>query len=142
MWASPLKEPKIKADKEEQNEIKKFKKPKPIISRASIKKMTGVKSVDSMGCEWADRWVTQLIQENAYPPQLLSADFESMLGKFFEIKTALSIIERFRTDYRRAFALSLGEQIESSEPDNLEWLIDVLRSDPNVIRALPPNYLN
>lgn len=142
MWSSPLKEPKIKADKEEQNEIKKFKKPKPIISRASIKKMTGVKSVDSMGCQWADRWIMQLIQENAYPPQLLSADFESMLGKFFEIKTALSIIERFRTDYRRAFALSIGEQIEQSESDNLAWIVDVLRSDPNVIRELPPNYLN
>jgi hypothetical protein len=141
MWSSPLKEPKIKADKEEQIEIKKFKKPKPIISRASIKKLTGVKSVDLLGCQWADRWVMQLIQENAYPPQLLSADFESMLGKYFEIKTALSIIERFRTDYRNAFALSLGEQIELSEPDNLAWIVDVLRSDPNVIRELPPNYL-
>lgn len=142
MWASPLKEPKRKADKEEkEDEIKKFKKPKAVISRSCIKHITGVKSVDKLGCEWADRWVEQLIRERCLPPQILSADFESVLGKFLVIKDALEILEQFRNDYRRAFPLTC-EVITEEIPEGLDWIVEVLRSDPAVIKYLPPHYLD
>jgi hypothetical protein len=139
MWASPLKPPKAAKAKEEKETIEKFKKPKPVLTKACVKRIADVKSVDRIGCEWADRWVDQLIRENMYPPQFLSEDFDSMLGKFMEIKTALDILSRFKSEYRRAFPLS---ETAETIPDKLEWLIGVLRSDPVVIKSLPPHYLD
>jgi hypothetical protein len=135
MNASPLKPPKAK---KEDDVLEKFKKPKAVISKSTVKKIAEVKSVDKLGCEWADRWVTQLIRERCLPPQLLSEDFESVLGKFMIIKDALEILEQFRNDYRRAFPLALVED----SPDTLDWLRDTLRADPAALDDLPPHYLD
>jgi hypothetical protein len=90
-----------------------------------------------MGCRWFDRWVDQLVRENSYPPQLKSDDFYSLLGCYFEGKTILDILERVRRDYRRAFPLAEPEEPE----DNLSWLPEALKADPNALILLPPNYL-
>jgi len=119
-------------------ELKPFKKEKPITSKGQLKRITGVKSVDSEGCRWFDRWVEQLVREHSYPPQLKSDDFYSLLGRYFDGKLIMTILERARTEYRRAFPLC--EPVDDSE-DDLAWLIETIRLDPNALALLPPNYL-
>lgn len=138
MWASPLKPPKATKVKAEKEVAEKWKKSKAVVSKATIKRAVGVKSVDRLGCEWADRWITQLIREKCLPPQLLSDDFESVLGKFMIIKDALEILDKFRNDYRAAFPLSVVDD----SPDSLDWLRATLLADAAVINNLPPHYLD
>jgi hypothetical protein len=135
MWASPLKQPKPEKAAKEPDQ---FKKLKPTIGRSTVRRLAEVKTVDRLGCEWADRWVDQLIRERCLPPQLLSDDFESMLGKYLEVKDAIAIAERFRAEYRAAFPLAGVEPAA----DTLSWLPDVLRSDPAVLSELPAGYLD
>jgi hypothetical protein len=115
-----------------------FKKAKPLISKGQLKRITGVKNVDAMGCYWFDRWVDQLCRERSYPPQLKSDDFYSLLGTYFDGTVILEILEKARVDYRRAFPLCEPE----AEEDNLSWLVGVLKADPNAMVDLPPKYLD
>lgn len=131
-------EKKGDAEKLWKEELKKFKKAKPLISRGALKRITGVKNVDRAGCYWFDEWINQLVRERSYPPQLKSDDFYSLLGKYFDGKTILEILEKARREFRQAHQLC--EPVE--ETDTLEWVIDVLRADPNALIGLPPNYLS
>jgi hypothetical protein len=126
-----------KEEEQRKEELKKFKKSKPLISKGALKRITGVKTVDSAGCYWFDEWINQLVRERSYPPQLKSDDFYSLLGKYFDGKTILEILEKARREFRQSHPLC--EPVE--ETDTLEWLIDVLRADPNALIDLPPNYL-
>ena len=140
MWESPLKIKTPKQEKEKnplEQELKKFKKPKCLISKASAKKVAMVKSVDSAGCFWLERWIDQLVRERSYPPQLKSDDFYSLLSRYFEPKVVLEILERVRKDYRQAFPLS--EPVD--EEDDLSWLSETLKADPHAIKLIPENYL-
>jgi hypothetical protein len=122
--------------KEAKEQIALFKKEKPLISKGQLKRITGVKNVDAMGCYWFDRWIDQLVRERSYPPQLKSDDFYSLLGRYFDGKVILEILEKARIEYRRAFPLC------EPECDDLSWLIGVLKADPNAMSLLPPNYLD
>ena len=137
-WESPLKKP-VKKEKETpiQEELKKFKKPKCLISKSSAKKIVAVKAVDSAGCFWLERWVEQLVRERSYPPQLKSDDFYSLLSRYFENRVVLDILDRVRKDYRQAFSLS--EPVV--DDDDLSWLNETLKADPHAISELPENYL-
>ena len=130
-----MKKPKSKKDNPLVEELKKFKKPKCVISRSCVKRITLRKDVDKLGCEWVARWIEQLIRENAYPSPLLDDDFDYLLGKYFDVPKALSIVEQLRNDYRKAFPLT--------EPpdDDLLWVAAVLRADPKALELLPPHYL-
>ena len=125
-------------NKEDKEQIALFKKAKPLISKGQLKRITGVKNVDAMGCYWFDRWVDQLCRERSQPPQLKRDDFYSLLGTYFEGKVILEILEKARVEYRRAFPLCEPE----AEEDNLSWLVTTLRSDPNAMVDLPQNYLD
>jgi len=130
-----------KKDKEKEKalkeELKPFKKEKPLTSKGQLKRITGVKNVDSEGCRWFDRWVEQLVREHSYPPQLKSDDFYSLLGHYFDGKKIIDILEHARMDFRRAFPLC--EPIE--DVDDLTWLAEALKADPMALSLLPPNYL-
>lgn len=117
--------------------LKDFKKKRPLLSNASLKRICSVKTSDTASCYWLQQWIDQFVRENSYPPQLVSDDFYSLLSHYFEPKKIVDILERVRRDYRRAFPLSEPQE----EVDTLEWLIDLLRKDPAVIKELPPNYL-
>lgn len=131
-----MNKPKPKVDPIEE-ELKKFKKSKPIVSKAAVKRITGVSNVDAAGCFWLDTWIEQLVRERSYPPQLKSDDFYSLLGRYFAPDTILEVLEKARTDYRRAFPLA-----DPTPPDDdLRWLPETLRADPNAIKDLPLNYL-
>ena len=134
-WTSPLKKPKSKSNPL-QEELKKFKKPKCVISKACVKRITLRKDVDHRACEWVARWIEQLIRERCFPSSLLDDDFDSLLGKYFDVKDALNIIEQLRNDYRKAFPLT--------EPpdDDLSWVADVIRKDLHALELLPHGYLN
>jgi len=82
---NPFQKPKKEKDLIAE-ELKKFKKERPIMSKGQLKRITGVKSVDEAGCRWFDRWVDDLVRSNCYPPQLKSEDFYSLLGHYFEGK--------------------------------------------------------
>lgn len=135
MWSSPIKQKKVKEDPIEE-ELKKFKKPKPLCSKATVKRTTGASNVDVAGCFWLDKWIEQLVRERSYPPQLKSDDFYSLLGRYFEPRTILEVLEKARSDYRRAFPLS----DPTPEDDDLHWLPDLLLKDPNALKDLPVNY--
>jgi hypothetical protein len=113
-----------------------FKKSRPVLSKASVKRVVLVKNVDEAGCYWLEHWIEQLVRERSYPPQLKSDDFYSLLGRYFDGPTILSVLERARADYRRAFPLAAKEEV-----DDLSWLASTLRADPNALIDLPPNYL-
>jgi hypothetical protein len=112
-----------------------FKKARPALSKGSVKRIVRVKQVDEAGCYWMENWIDQLIRGNSYPPQLKSGDFCSLLGRYFDAPTILSILEKARTDYRRAFPMA------DPEDDDLSWLVTILRSDPNALIDLPHNFL-
>jgi hypothetical protein len=114
-----------------------FKKEKPFISKGQLKRITGVKNVDAMGCYWFDRWVDQLVRERSYPPQLKSDDFYSLLGRYFNGEVILEVLDKARVEYRRAFPLC-----EPEESEDLSWLVGVLKADPNALSLLPPDYLD
>lgn len=132
-WSNPIKQKKIK----QEDSLKDFKKKRPIISNASLKRICAVKNSDLSGCQWLERWLEQFVRENSYPPKLISDDFYSLLNHYFEPKIVVDILEKVRKDYRRAFPLSEPQE----EVDTLEWLIDLLRKDPVVVAELPPDYL-
>lgn len=131
-WSNPIKKRK-KAD----DPLKDFKKKRPSLSNASVKRVCAVKTSDTASCRWLQNWIDQFVRENSYPPQLVSDDFYSLLSHYFEPKKIVDILERVRRDYRRAFPLSEPQE----EVDTLEWLIDLLRKDPIVVAELPPDYL-
>jgi len=110
------------------------------MSKGQLKKIVSVKNVDTTGCYWFDRWIDQLVRERSYPPQLKSDDFYSLLGRYFEGKVILEILERAREDYRRAFPLC--EPVE--EVGDLSWLVSAIKADPNALAfapLLPHNFL-
>ena len=113
-----------------------FKKARPVLSKGSVKKIALVKNVDEAGCYWMEHWIDQLVRESSYPPQLKSDDFYSLLGRYFDGPTILSVLERARADYRRAFPMA-----DPQEADDLSWLVATLRADPNALIDLPLNYL-
>lgn len=135
MWESPIKQKKKDKITPLQEELKKFKKPKCLISKSSAKQIVGVKNVDSTGCFWLERWIEQLVRERSYPPQLKSDDFFSLLSRYFENKVVLEILDKVRKEYRLAF--SLNEPPE----DDLSWLVGVLKADPMVMKDLDPDFL-
>ena len=132
-WVSPLKKPK--KTKEEQ-EKEGFKAAKCVVPAATVKRVTGVTTVDDLQCRWMERWIDQLVRENSYPPQLRSADFYSLLGTFFSGDVALAILERCRNEFARAFPLT-----QKAKEDDLSWLAAVLRSDPAALQDMPKDYL-
>jgi hypothetical protein len=127
------KEAKEKAKEQERL----FKKAKPVLSKGSVKRIVLVKNVDEAGCYWMENWIDQLVRGYSYPPQLKSDDFYSLLGRYFDSATILSVLERARVDYRRAFPMADPQE----EADDLSWLVGTLRADPNALIDLPPNYL-
>jgi hypothetical protein len=136
MWESPLKKTQKKEkDDPIQQELKKFKKPKCLISKSSAKHIVCVKTIDSAGCFWLERWIEQLVRECSYPPQLKSDDFFSLLNRYFETKVVLDILNKVRKEYRQAFSLT-----EPPE-DDLSWLSDVIKGDPMAMIDLDPDFL-
>lgn len=115
-----------------------FKKARPVLSKGSVKRIVLVKQVDEAGCYWMENWIEQLVRGYSYPPQLKSDDFYSLLGRYFDATTILSVLERARADYRRAFPMADPEE----EVDDLSWLVATLRSDPNAMIDIPQNYLS
>lgn len=115
-----------------------FKKARPILSKGSVKRIVLVKQVDEAGCYWMENWIDQLVRGHSYPPQLKSNDFYSLLGHYFDTTTIISILEKARADYRKAFPLADPKE----EIDDLSWLVITLRSDPNALIDIPPNYLS
>ena len=138
-WESPLKPKKEPKNDPITTELKLFKKPKPLISKATVKRITYVKDADTASCFWFDRWIEQLVRERSYPPQLKSDDFYSLLGRYFEPTTIIEILDKARNDYWKAFPLTLPS---IPDDDNLSWLPDVLRNDPVVLSELPLNFLS
>lgn len=132
-FSSPLKKRRTKVD----DSLKDFKKKRPLLSNASVKRICSVKTSDTACCQWLQNWIEQLVRERSYPPQLVSDDFYSLLSRYFDSKVIIEILEKVRYDYRRAFPLS--EPIE--EVDSLDWLPDLIRSDPNALLLLPLHYL-
>lgn len=131
------KEAKEKAKEQERL----FKKAKPVLSKGSVKRIVLVKNVDEAGCYWMENWIDQLVRGYSYPPQLKSDDFYSLLGRYFDGATILSVLERARADYRRAFPMAEGCGDACVSTDDLSWLAATLRADPNALIDLPPNYL-
>lgn len=116
--------------------MERFKRVRPVISKASVKRIVLVKNADEAGCYWLENWIDQLIRNNSYPPQLKSDEFDSLLRHYFDTNTTLSVLESVRADYRRAFPPHVDDI------DDLKWLVATLLSDPNALIDIPLNYLS
>lgn len=127
-WSAPI------AKKEKKEPLKDFKKQRPLLSNASVKRICLARHSDKESCYWLERWIQQFVRECSYPPQLISDDFYSLLNRYFEGKRILEILEKVRYDYKRAFPLN-------EEVDSLDWIVEVLKKDPMVVAELPTEYL-
>jgi hypothetical protein len=130
-WASPLKPKKVKKE-----EVETFKKEKCVVKAGCVKKLTGHSNADDIQCRWVERWVDDLVRSNSYPPQLRSNDFYSLLGTYFDGDTVMSVLEKCRTEFARAFPMTAKEK-----EDDLAWLANVLKNDPAVVKSLPAHFL-
>lgn len=132
-WSAPIRQKKEKKE----DPLKDFKKQRPLLSNASVKRICLARHSDKESCYWLERWIQQFVRECSYPPQLISDDFYSLLNRYFEGKRIIEILEKVRYDYRRAFPLNETEGV-----DSLDWIVEVLKNDPMVVAELPPDYLN
>jgi hypothetical protein len=97
-WTSPLKKPKAKKEEE----VIKHERCK--VSKGAAKSIVAAKSMDDGGARWVERWITQFVQENSYPPQLCSGDFVALLGKWLDPAKGLEVLTRIRKEYEHAFS--------------------------------------
>lgn len=132
-WSAPIRQKKEKKE----DPLKDFKKQRPLLSNASVKRICLARHSDKESCYWLERWIQQFVRECSYPPQLISDDFYSLLSRYFEAKKIVEILEKVRIDYKRAFPLNETEGV-----DSLDWIVEVLKKDPMVVAELPPDYLN
>lgn len=139
-WNNPLK-PSRKKDDPLTEELKLFKKPKCVISKSTVRKVTESTHSNKDECIWLERWIEQLIRERSYPPQLKSDDFYSLLSKYFDTTVILEILQLVRNDYKKAFPLS-NLTTDNEDEDDLSWLPAILRADPYAIIDLPPKFLD
>ena len=93
-----------------------------------MKKLTSgaVKSILSCECpvgqsliDWTERWISQLVRENSYPPQLVSSDFIWKLSEYFSPAVALETLQQIRTDFKKAFPI-VEEKEEELNNLNIE----------------------
>jgi hypothetical protein len=112
---SPLRKRKVK--KEE------WKKQRPVISKATVKRICQCEYADNSTCWWLERWIDELVRTNNYPPQLRSDDFYSLLGHYFSGETAMKILMQVREDYIKIYPLTTHE--------NMDWLPPILEQDEN-----------
>tara|TARA_R110000868_G_scaffold63967_3_gene192574 strand:- start:695 stop:1078 length:384 start_codon:yes stop_codon:yes gene_type:complete len=121
MWASPLKQPKVKKE-----EVEAIKHVKCRVPKGSAKSIAGAKTMDEVGARWVERWIEQFVQENSYPPQLVSGDFVALLGKWLDPHKAMEALERLRSEYKRSFAWSAPAE----EDDDFTFLLRAIAGDP------------
>jgi len=114
---SPLKRKKEK-------EVKEWKTERPVISKATVKRVCQCDYADTSTCWWLERWIDDLVRSYSYPPQLKSDDFYSLLGYYFDGPTTIKILEQVREDYIRIYPL---------KPlyEDMDWLPLVLEQDEN-----------
>jgi hypothetical protein len=80
------------------------KKIKCAINKAEGRKLTK-RACDVGQCEWLERWLTQLVQEMSYPPQLAGSEAYSNLSKFLGTQ-AETILERLRNEFNLIYPVT------------------------------------
>ena len=111
---SPLKKRKVKEE---------WKTQRPVISKATVKRVCQCDYADTSTCWWLERWIDELVRSYSYPPHLKSDDFYSLLSYYFDGSTTIKILERVRLDYLKIHPLPIKE--------DMDWLPQVLEQDAN-----------
>ena len=112
-FESPLKAKKTKEakpiTKEESKKIitKMFKKPKDLMSSASVKAILADKMIDPVVVAWTISWIKNWVESESLPPQLLSNSFYPLLFRYFGAQKAEESLARIRSAYQATFPHSV-----------------------------------
>ena len=125
MFSSPIKQKKVKVEKEEV--LKLPKKEKCKIPSSTVKKLLLIDGEASeQVCLWVERWLDHLRLEQSLPPQFVSKDAHSQICQFLAPIDALKTLEKIRKDYERDFpTMNSSEDSEKEQKDSFQFLDDV-----------------
>ena len=100
---SPLnKDQKVPKKDKEDKPIERFKPEKPVISKADAKKFVE-SPCDPQQILWIERWLTQFVQENSYPPQMREANAWSAIHQFLLPQQVDGLLKCIQTDFRSQY---------------------------------------
>jgi hypothetical protein len=69
------------------------------INKSTAKQIVG--KVENPDCDWIARWLENWCRSNSYPLTMISNNFMTDLGRLLEVKTALSMLESIRQEYKQ-----------------------------------------
>jgi hypothetical protein len=99
--------------------LRDFKKDKPIFSGGSARRMLGLKvNLPKSAQFWVQRWLTQKVQENCWPPQMAQKDGWGAIQQFLPPEVARRLVEEMRVDFRRDHPMLCQPYEESQSSDD------------------------
>ena len=118
---------------------KMFKKPKPVMSVSTIKKIVASPMVDSVVAEWVMDYVRNWVQSESLPPQLYSNSFVPLLYRYLGPKKAEEFLGRIRQAFSATFGSTLdtGLHTSISESNTLIGNDDSLSESESCIDLTP-----
>ena len=102
IWGSPFAKDQKKAREPKEEKAPKEEKPKkvPRLTKTDVRLLLDCSagSINEIVLCWTERWMTQLIRENCYPPQLARAGAYQYLLDFLG-DGATAVLNKIRTDF-------------------------------------------
>ena len=134
-WGSPLDKPttgkKAPPPPDPLKELKKLQA-KPRIRKSGARTILGEKKgVDDLRAYWVENWIENLVQNNCYPPQLISDDFVAKLGELFDPEKAHQILTDLRTEFKKRFSWE--------KPTDYDFLVTAMKADPQANLFFSPS---
>ena len=122
-WGNPLKQKKVKPEKEPKaskapKELPKFKQVPLTLTKSEAKKVLNLerRTPSAQQTAWTQRWLEQLIRERTLPPQLAGADAYGQLCLFLSPDDCLKVLEQIRADFGKTLPL------ETQTKDEFDFL--------------------
>jgi hypothetical protein len=95
-FGSPLKQKKVKVEKEEV-----WKKEKKVLSASVVKKLLEWDGDCGEGViRWTEQWLVQLVRERSLPPQIAGSDVMGALVHYLTPTDAVEVLAKIRKEFR------------------------------------------
>jgi hypothetical protein len=125
IWGSPFSKDQKKAREPKEDKPPKEEKPKkvPRLTKTDVRLLLDCSagSINEVVMAWTERWMTQLIRENCYPPQFARAGAYQYLLDFLG-DGATAVLNTIRTDF---FGKQSSAKNGGDDEDEFAFLLDV-----------------
>lgn len=82
--------------------LKDFRKDKPVFSGGNARRLLGLKTAVPRSAQfWVERWLTQKVQENCWPPQVGQKDGWAVLQTILPPEEQRRVLAQLRADFQR-----------------------------------------